>query len=85
MMKRYPISAAIKSAIGVGALSFALLGCGGSDGKDGEDGKPGEIAVHINDVTAVKTQVELASYDEANSTLTIEYSFTNLNGVAVTG
>lgn len=85
MMKRYPISAAIKSAIGVGALSFALLGCGGSDGKDGEDGKPGDIAVHINDVTAVKTQVELASYDEANSTLTIEFSFTNLNGVAVTG
>lgn len=84
-MKRYPISAAIKSAIGISALSFALIGCGGDDGKDGEDGKPGEVAVHINDVQAVTTQVELASYDEASSTLTVEFSLTNLNGVAVTG
>lgn len=84
MINRYKLAAAVKSAIGISALSFALAGCG-SDGENGEDGNNGEIALHINDVTAVKTQVELASYDEANSTLTIEFNFTNLNGVAVTG
>ncbi|MCL1049859.1 hypothetical protein L2755_09525 [Shewanella abyssi] len=84
MINRYKLATAVKSAIGIGALSLALVGCG-SDGKDGEDGNNGEIAVHINDVTAVKTQVELASYDETNATLTIEFNFTNLNGVTVTG
>lgn len=83
-MNQNKIKYAVKSAIGLSMLSVVLVGCG-SDGKDGEDGKPGEIAVHINDVTAVKTQVDLASYNEASSTLTIEFSFTNLNGVAVTG
>ncbi|MCZ4338900.1 hypothetical protein O4H34_15990 [Shewanella colwelliana] len=85
MMKRYSISAAIKTAFGVGALSLALIGCNGSDGKDGEDGKPGEIAIDINSATAVQTQVEQASYDETSKTLSFEFSLTNPNGVAVTG
>ncbi|QYJ81215.1 multiheme c-type cytochrome [Shewanella aegiceratis] len=85
MMKRYSISTAVKAAFGVGALSLALVGCGGSDGKDGEDGKPGEIAVDINSATAVQTKIESASYDAAAKTLSFEFSLTNPNGVAVTG
>ncbi|MXR68392.1 hypothetical protein GNT65_06835 [Shewanella sp. JBTF-M18] len=84
-MKRYSISTAVKTAFGVGALSLALVGCNGSDGKDGEDGKPSEIAVDINSATAVQTQIERASYDEATKTLSLEFSLTNPNGVAVTG
>ena len=85
MMKRYSISTAVKTAFSVGALSLALVGCGGSDGKDGEDGKPGEIAIDINSATAVQTKVELANYDDASKTLSFEFSLTNPNGVAVTG
>ncbi|WP_044555964.1 multiheme c-type cytochrome [Shewanella piezotolerans] len=84
MINRYKLATAVKSAIGIGALSFALAGCG-SDGKDGEDGNNGEIAVHIDSVTAVKTEVDLASYDDASGTLTVEFNLTNLNGVSVTG
>ncbi|MCH1928964.1 hypothetical protein L9G16_02075 [Shewanella sp. A25] len=85
MMKRFNFNSASKAMLGAGLLSLLLVGCGGSDGKDGEDGKPGEVAVDINSATSVKTQVELASYDEASNTLTVEFSFTNANGVAITG
>ncbi len=67
------------------AVSIALTGCGGDDGNNGADGKPGDVAVSIDSVAAVHTQVEQASYDEASKTLTVEFSLLNANGVAVTG
>lgn len=87
MMKRFNFNHATKALLGAGLLSFVLTGCGsdGEDGKPGPDGQPGEVALTINDVTKVVTKVETASYDEASKTLSVEFSLTNANGVAITG
>lgn len=85
MMKRFNFNTATKAMLGASLLSLLLAGCGGDDGDNGADGKPGEVALNINSATAAQTQVELASYDKANNTLTVEFSLTNSNGVAITG
>lgn len=65
-------------------ISALLTGCG-DDGEDGQDGPDGEVAIGINSAHAIKTNVELANYDAASKTLTVEFLLTDPNGVAITG
>ncbi|MBY5920997.1 OmcA/MtrC family decaheme c-type cytochrome [Ferrimonas balearica] len=67
-------------------VSLALSGCGsdGKDGSNGEDGKPGPVGVSIGEVSGLTAKVDSASVDEAGI-LTLEFTLTNSNGVAVYG
>ncbi|MBY6188561.1 OmcA/MtrC family decaheme c-type cytochrome [Marinobacter hydrocarbonoclasticus] len=67
-------------------VSLALSGCGsdGKDGSNGEDGKPGPIGVAIGEVSQLNANVTSASVDEAGI-LTVNFTLTNPNGVAVYG
>lgn len=67
-------------------VSLALSGCGsdGSDGSNGEDGKPGPVGVAIGEVTELSAKVTSATVD-ADGFLTVNFSLSNPNGVAVYG
>ncbi|GIU10410.1 hypothetical protein TUM4445_17890 [Shewanella sp. MBTL60-112-B2] len=82
MMNRYKLTNAVKSAIGISALSFALIGCG-SDGKDGEDGENGNIGVDIQQATSLKANILHATVTEG--VVAVDFELENANGVPVSG
>lgn len=82
MMKRYPVSAAIKSAIGVGVLSFALIGCG-SDGEDGTDGEDGKVGIDIQQATSLNANILHARV--TGGLVAVDFELMNANGVPVFG
>ncbi|MDF0534346.1 OmcA/MtrC family decaheme c-type cytochrome [Shewanella sp. A32] len=86
MMKRFNFNAASKALLGAGLLSLVLAGCGGSDGTDGQDGAPGEpglTTLSIDNATTLKADFTDASI--SNGSVSVTFSLTNANGVAVVG
>ncbi|MCL1139087.1 hypothetical protein [Shewanella pneumatophori] len=82
MMNRYKLTNAVKAAIGIGALSLALVGCG-SDGKDGEDGDNGNIGVDIQQASSLKANILHATITEG--IVAVDFELLTANGVAVSG
>lgn len=82
MNYRYKLTTAVKSAIGIGALSIALVGCG-NDGKDGEDGENGNIGVDIQQATSLQANILHATITEG--VVAVDFKLENANGVAVSG
>ncbi|TWU68095.1 cytochrome C [Shewanella algae] len=82
MMKRFNFNAATKAMLGAGLLSLMLAGCG-SDGSDGEPGKDGVIGVNIDSTPTLKVNFTDAKIEAGK--VTIDFTLTNSNGVAVLG
>lgn len=82
MINRYKLATAVKSAIGIGALSFALAGCG-SDGKDGEDGNNGDIGVDIQQATSLNANILHATITDG--IVAVDFELETANGVVVSG
>ncbi|WP_245603138.1 OmcA/MtrC family decaheme c-type cytochrome [Shewanella fidelis] len=82
MMNQYKFTNAVKAAIGISALSLALVGCG-SDGKDGEDGDNGNIGVDIQQATSLKANILHATITEG--VVAVDFELLTANGVAVSG
>lgn len=82
MMKRFNFNSATKAMLGAGILSLLLAGCG-SDGKDGEPGQPGVVGVNIDSTPTLNATFTNATVDAGK--VTVDFSLTNANGVAVLG
>ncbi|KFZ38083.1 cytochrome C [Shewanella mangrovi] len=85
MMKRFKFNIASKALLGAGILTLTLAGCGsdGEDGQDGIGGEPGLTTVSIDQATTLNAAFTDASITDG--TVTVNFSLTNANGVAVTG